>query len=289
MSHPRQIAVIESELQQPVPGALAPTGNPSYDPEIGRFRLWCADREYGEDAASVQAYLYELQASGIKPNTLEFKLSAIKAGFKQAFRDANKPAGLLDDPFKQLRKKIPRRQLEPPKTISREEYELMLAGARPERAVFIRALWETGARVSEICGLRRDQCEVHKETVTLELFGKGSKLRSVPMRLGLYREILTFHGDASDYVFPARSRAGKPVGPGHLNRSTALRWIVAAGKAAGVKAYPHIFRHSYATRLIQAGVMLPLVQRLLGHVKLDTTMIYTHLEMPVDEILEAAK
>ncbi|MEF3694798.1 MAG: site-specific tyrosine recombinase/integron integrase [Candidatus Cloacimonadota bacterium] len=147
--------------------------------------------------------------------------------------------------------------------------------------VMLELLYACGLRISELLGLRTHDLNL-SEMVILVL-GKGSKQRFVPFPdavaelLERYLRqtrpaIIKFAN--TDILFP-NSRGGQ------MSRMGFWKILRAACLKAGIKQQitPHTFRHSFATHLLEAGVNLRIVQALLGHASLDTTQIYTHLDM----------
>ncbi len=139
-------------------------------------------------------------------------------------------------------------------------------------------LYGTGVRVSECCGLDRDDVDLARRSVTV--LGKGSKVRRVPLS-----------GPAADAVAawlregrPELAREGTPVRALLLNRlgrrlgaRDAHRIVERHPLPDGRTLHPHALRHAYATHLLEGGADLRTVQELLGHADLATTQIYTHL------------
>jgi site-specific recombinase XerD len=112
----------------------------------------------------------------------------------------------------------------------------------------------------------------------LRVIGKGNKERLVPLPQPILDDLgrvwLTHHNRR--WLFPNR-RGDAPLDERVLRDSFA-----AAAAAAGIQpgATPHWLRHSYATRLLESGVDTRVVQVLLGHARIATTVIYTHLTTP---------
>jgi len=140
-------------------------------------------------------------------------------------------------------------------------------------------LYGTGARISEVVGLARDDVDFTARTVTIR--GKGGKTRLVP--LGGYaaaaveaylvraRPGLAEAGTGTPAVF-LNARGGR------LSRQSAWTILRRAADAAGLDAShmsPHVLRHSYATHLLDGGADVRVVQELLGHASVTTTQIYT--------------
>lgn len=146
-------------------------------------------------------------------------------------------------------------------------------------------LYSTGGRVSEIIGINiNDLAKVESDNEmiqTIKLRGKGAKERIVP--IGSYA--LTALDNYLVRVRPAlMSKSGKNEGAlflnsrgGRLSRQSAWNIVLQAARASGLegKVSPHVFRHSYATHLLDGGADIRVVQELLGHSSVTTTQIYT--------------
>lgn len=152
-----------------------------------------------------------------------------------------------------------------------------LAVLRRDLAV-LEVLYGTGIRVSECCGLRRQDLDLDRRHVTV--LGKGAKVRRVPLGepavdalaawLEAGRPVLATAATPPTPVF--LGRRGGPLGP-----RDARRILAAHPLADGRTLHPHALRHAYATHLLEGGADLRAVQELLGHADLATTQTYTHL------------
>jgi len=146
-------------------------------------------------------------------------------------------------------------------------------------------LYSTGGRVSEIIGINiNDLAKVESDNEviqTIKLRGKGAKERIVP--IGSYA--LSALDDYLVRVRPALvAKSGKNESAlflnsrgGRLSRQSAWNIVLQAAQACGLegKVSPHVFRHSYATHLLDGGADIRVVQELLGHSSVTTTQIYT--------------
>ena len=146
-------------------------------------------------------------------------------------------------------------------------------------------LYSTGGRVSEIIGISMNdlaKVESDNEVIqTIKLRGKGAKERIVP--IGSYalsaldnylvrvRPALVAKSGKNESALFLNSRGGR------LSRQSAWNIVLEAAKACGLegKVSPHVFRHSYATHLLDGGADIRVVQELLGHSSVTTTQIYT--------------
>lgn len=146
--------------------------------------------------------------------------------------------------------------------------------------VIIEVLYGCGLRVSELVNLKLSN--IYAEDEMLQIFGKGSKERWVPINAHALRLL-------EDYIHMERSQL--KIQPGeekyvflnlrghHLSRVAVFQFIKEAAEKAGIRksVSPHSLRHTFATELVQNGADLRAVQEMLGHESLSTTEIYTHL------------
>lgn len=133
------------------------------------------------------------------------------------------------------------------------------------------------------CGLRLGEAsrltpaQIDKDRMVIRVIGKGDKERLVPIPASLLsslRQAWTTHRNPS-WIF-ANGPVGEPV-----CRKTLYHAFHRARQEAGLpKVTPHVFRHSYATRLLEEGVGVEIVQILLGHASPRTTQTYLHLTEP---------
>ena len=156
-------------------------------------------------------------------------------------------------------------------------------------------LYSSGARVSELIGINiNDLSSIDAsdgKVTTLKLRGKGSKERIVPLGSFATRAV-------ENYLVRVRpelaSKSSKVTSAlflnsrgGRISRQSAWQMVLDAAEAAGVSEHvsPHVFRHSYATHLLDGGADIRVVQELLGHASVTTTQIYTLIT--IDKVRES--
>jgi site-specific recombinase XerD len=147
----------------------------------------------------------------------------------------------------------------------------------------IQMLRYTGVRVQELCDLKLEDIEMGERKGTLTVrSGKGQKYRQIPLNSEMRKAL-------NDYleVRPRRGDEELFLGQrGLLSTEAVRRVILKYATRAGVDGVtPHVFRHSFGRGLVDAGVDLVTVAALLGHSKIETTMVYTQ---PRPEDLEKA-
>ena len=179
-----------------------------------------------------------------------------------------------------------------PKALTIDEVTSLIESAKSLSEVtslrdvaLLELLYSTGGRVSEIIGININdlsKVETDNEVIqTIKLRGKGSKERIVP--IGSYAL-----GALDNYLIRVRpslaAKSGKNESAlflnsrgGRLSRQSAWNIVLHSAQVCGLegKVSPHVFRHSYATHLLDGGADIRVVQELLGHSSVTTTQIYT--------------
>ena len=179
-----------------------------------------------------------------------------------------------------------------PKALTIDEIALLIESGKSLSEVtsfrdvaLLELLYSTGGRVSEIIGINiSDLAKVESDNEliqTIKLRGKGAKERIVP--IGSYaltaldnylvrvRPTLAMKSGKNESALFLISRGGR------LSRQSAWNIVLQSARACGLegKVSPHVFRHSYATHLLDGGADIRVVQELLGHSSVTTTQIYT--------------
>lgn len=138
-------------------------------------------------------------------------------------------------------------------------------------------LFATGARVAEICTLRSDNVDLLGNSV--KFYGKGSKERIIPIEnfavLSILRKYHSlFEKEIPDSGFFFVNKLGR-----RMTEQSVRNMINFYCKQCGVDMHitPHMFRHSFATLLLEEDVDIRYIQRMLGHSSITTTQIYTHV------------
>ncbi len=162
-----------------------------------------------------------------------------------------------------------------PVVLSKEEV-LRLFAAMPNlnHRIVLMTAYSAGLRVSEVTRLRAEDIDAGRMLIRVRQ-GKGQKDRYV-MLSGTLLEVLggcAKLAEPSDWLFPG-ARAGR-----YISRRTLNRVCKAAAEAAGIpkRVSMHTLRHCFATHLLESGTDIRTIQQLLGHTKLQTTAIYTHV------------
>ena len=241
--------------------------------------------------ASIKEYAQSI--SNLAPSSLERNFSAIRSFHNYLNREFQ-----IDDPTDDLPETGKRQRL--PKALSVEEITKLVEAAKdPTSPITLRdyllleLLYSTGARVSEVVGINLQdisESTVGSESIwVLKLRGKGGKERIVP--LGSFAKAAI-----DDYLVRCRPSLAKRTNEAalflnirgsRLSRVSAWEIVKRAATKSGLtsRVTPHIFRHSYATHLLDGGADIRVVQELLGHASVTTTQIYTLIT--IDKVRES--
>jgi integrase/recombinase XerD len=161
-----------------------------------------------------------------------------------------------------------------PTVLGRQEVDRLLqCTPNLKHRTFLMVLYSAGLRFSEAAHLQIHDIDSNRMLIRVAC-GKGKKERLVPLSPRLLKELRIYwlKYKPTGYLFPGKT-ADKTYADTSIQKA-----IKVSAKAAGIKRriYPHVLRHSYATGLLEAGVDLLTISKLLGHASFVTTMIYLH-------------
>jgi integrase/recombinase XerD len=229
----------------------------------------------GVSFETVRDYYQALNGRPYANSTKRLMRQAVKSRLRAAFREA---LSKLDRQVKAP--KVQGAPIGADKVLRRDELDRLLAVATEHDAAFLRFLFRTGARVSELTGLRLDQCERQGDVVRLRVVGKGNKERFLRIKATLFDQVReTFKG--STYLF--ETRTGKPFSRVYV--STRIHKLAEA--VLGRKLGAHALRHSFATWTIRRTNKIQAVSTYLGHSSTAITMnFYVHERLDDDELFD---
>ena len=233
----------------------------------------------------VQRYARILEAGGLAASSRYRALSALRSFFKfivMAGVVSRNPTRALKMPkfCNELAMRVLR--VEDVRRIVRAARDLIprIPGADAEPSfrdyVLVRTLYQTGARISEVLGLRWANFSEQDAGAWVTLSGKGGKSRTVQIGAEIWALIkrLRFDSLPSGYVFRASFCESKPISREHFSRT--VHYIT---MLAGIEApvSPHWFRHAHASHALDAGCPIHVVKETLGHASLSSTERYLHV------------
>ena len=217
------------------------------------------------------------------------KRSAVKKRVRQLYKDhpleeRMKINAFLDDLDSDPATKAPKINspaIERDMYLLHDEVKQLITIARSERQrLFIRFLYSTGARVSELCGVKLTDCVVTGNVVKIRILGKGQKERFLRISVSLYQDITALFAGGK-YLF--ETGGGKSYSPEYISNQ-----IKRQGLRMDKRISAHIMRHSFAMEMVKKfPSKLDAVSRYLGHSSPSTTLkMYLHNQLEDSELLE---
>lgn len=245
------------------------------------------------DISSITPEMLETYVANLhkkyKPKTVKRKIASIKAFFHfMEYRDI-----IAFNPFNKVHIKF-REPIILPKTIPLNIVEAFISTIYKQRlngkttfqkrnalrdAAVIELLFATGIRISELCSLKTNDVNFFDRTILI--YGKGSKERKVQIGNDSVVEILEeykkdFQSETKKSGLFFVNQDGTPISDQAIRRM-----IKKYASLASIELHitPHMFRHTFATSLLEADVDIRYIQEILGHSSINITEIYTHVAM----------
>jgi integrase/recombinase XerD len=250
-----------------------------------KVRITLAAQVTRASLESYQRYLFHYRKKDGQPLAVasqHSRLAPLKVWFKWLARRAYIP----QDPASEL--ELPRIAYKLPNVLNKDEAELVMHQPRTEEPLGIRdraileILYSTGMRRMELLKLKLYDVDQKHGLVAIRE-GKGKRDRVVPIGeralFWLDKYLINVRPGIvvrSDDSIIFLTSTGKPFMPNHLSL-LARRYVRSAG--IGKSGACHIFRHTMATLMLEGGADIRYIQAMLGHVRLDTTQIYTHVSI----------
>ena len=260
----------------------------SYARDLQKFEAFLQAKNRDFETLSPQDltdFEVSLKSLGLALSSINRTLSAVKGFYKYASLEFDIANPTLEIASAKIARKLP-------KALSVEEVTKLIEAAKREGDAtslrdfaILELLYSSGGRVSEVVGVNTSDISISKiadgDVTVLKLRGKGSKERLVP--LGKFavaaiedyftrtRPALAAKNSKSEPALFLNARGKR------LSRQSAWQIVLDAAVATGLegRVSPHVFRHSYATHLLDGGADIRVVQELLGHSSVTTTQIYT--------------
>ena len=229
------------------------------------------------DSQHVRTFAAHSHAAGLAPRSIQRRLSAVRSFCNYLVRERALPG----NPAYEIRAPKASRRL--PHTLDADQMAQLL-NVTPGDALLARdhalleLLYSSGLRLGELVGL--DLLDLDLRDRTVRVLGKGRKSRIIPVGKKAVQALERWLRERAALVKPAETavfiaRNGRRLGA----RAVQLRVAAwARRRGLGVPVHPHLFRHSFASHLLESSGELRGVQELLGHADISTTQIYTHLD-----------
>ncbi|MDD3014458.1 MAG: tyrosine recombinase XerC [Candidatus Gastranaerophilales bacterium] len=253
----------------------------AYNTDLFNFLSWVGVRDPQDlNHKDIRVYLSDIQFKNYSKTTVSRKIAAIRTFYRYLYREKLIKANPADNI------KSPRKIKNLPKFLTDNEVEQIFDTINTNSSfgyrdrVILELLYATGMRISELCNL--DLADLNLEGQEITVFGKGSKERIVLIN----NRAKNFLVEYIDKVRPGLllenmdnnalfiNNTGFRLQQRSIRRSLA---DIVKSLQLPKKVSPHVFRHSFATRLLERGADLRVVQELLGHASISNTQIYTHV------------
>ena len=268
----------------------------AYRRDLDKFRAFLSGVDLSDVTPQVMA---SFESSLRKIELSSAAINRMNSTLRSFFKYLQQEYGLVDPTVEISFSKTGRRL---PKALSIQQITSIIDSAYREGdpitlrdKAMLELLYSSGARVSELIGVNINDLNTVQtadgEILTLKLRGKGSKERIVPLgsfaskAIDIYsvrvRPDLLAKNPKNNSALFLNSRGGR------ISRQSVWQMVLNAAEAAGVleSVSPHVFRHSYATHLLDGGADIRVVQELLGHASVTTTQIYTLIT--IDKVRES--
>ena len=270
----------------------------AYESDVISFIIWlngisCINVDFNK----LREYLHFIQRFDYKKTTIARKVASIRTFYKFLFRERY----MDSDPAISL--SAPKRPKSLPKFLTPDEVEKILNNVKIDtpagfrNRVILELLWATGMRISELSNLNFGDLNIEENEI--RVFGKGAKERIVLISDRAKKYLIQYIDYARKLLAPGYNIGdvtdSSPLfinNTGYRLQNKTIRKVIneTVDKIElPKKVTPHVFRHSFATRLIENGADLRVVQELLGHAGISNTQIYTHISMKhMKDVYEAA-
>ena len=270
----------------------------AYASDIVSYILWldnvsCTNVDFNK----LREYLHFIQRFDYKKTTIARKVASIRTFYKFLFRER------YIDSNPALSLSAPKRPKSLPKFLTPEEVEQILNNVKIEppagfrNRVILELLWATGMRISELSNLNFGDLNLDENEI--RVFGKGAKERIVLVSDRAKGYLVQYINSARKLIAPEYNtneiNDDTPLfinNTGYRLQNKTVRKVIneiVEKIELPKKVTPHVFRHSFATKLIENGADLRVVQELLGHAGISNTQIYTHISMKhMKDVYEAA-
>jgi integrase/recombinase XerC len=260
---------------------LSPHTESAYARDLASLLEYCKSQGIvawgGLDPQHMRGYAAQCHRRGLSPRSVQRRLSAARSLFRYLMREGE----LKRNPAADVQAPKARKRL--PVTLDADTMARLLEFRGDDRLglrdkAMMELLYSSGLRLAELLGLDLTDLDLRDRTV--RVLGKGRKTRIVPVgrhaaealsRWLKERTGIAAIGEVAVFV----GVNGRRLGPRIVQRRIA-QWARLQGLPEHV--HPHMFRHSFASHLLESSGDLRAVQELLGHANISTTQVYTHLD-----------
>lgn len=259
----------------------------AYQIDLKQFsEQFCSIEIAGISSDILETYIAKLHEK-YAPKTVKRKIASLKAFFHYLeYKDK-----IIQNPFYKIHVRF-REPIKLPKTIPLDTVELLLSTIYDQRnlaktnyqkrnalrdVAVAELLFATGMRISELCTLKNHAVNLHDGSILI--YGKGSKERRIQIGNEAVINILQEYKDSFQKEMQTCKHFFANQNGNPLSDQSVRRMIKKYTSLAAIELHitPHMFRHTFATSLLEADVDIRYIQEMLGHSSINITEIYTHV------------
>ena len=260
---------------------LSPQTCKNYRRDLKSLIAWCENSDLKDWSALDSEHFRTFSAScyrkGLSPRSIQRRLSACRTFYRYLIREKQVDVHPVTDvSAPKVRKRLPGNL-----DADRMARLLDIPGDGPlvdrDRAI-LELLYSSGLRLSELTDLDLGDVDMHDATVRVT--GKGNKDRIIPVGRKALEALRQWHTSRANLAGAEEAALFVSTRGGRISPRSVQARVKHWAKVQGIDAnvYPHLFRHSFATHLLESSHDLRGVQELLGHANISTTQVYTHLD-----------
>lgn len=235
----------------------------SYLYNISKYLSFLKKSSLNPDDVSAKEYLLYLHDKKLVANSIRIKAASILFLLRDVL---SQKVNYLDVPKPKKPKLLP-------KVISKEEILRMINSIENKKhKLVISLLYSSGMRLSELVNLKREDIQSTRNIIIIRA-GKGQKDRATILSKKVKNQLVEYlieNDFKTKYLFEGRNSS-------KYTKKSVEAIVKKASSIINIHVTPHMLRHSFATHLLENGVDIRYIQKLLGHSNLETTSIYTHV------------
>ena len=270
-----EISIVQAFEQWLIEDGKADSTVQSYINDVKKFNSYLVERDADPEVLLSRfyftSYLKQLQADGMKVNTINKKITSLKV-----YNDWLMQHGYVSEVYVQMKRDKIRiadgseGEVSVLTDFQVDQFLFYLEKESQRNKCIGYLLLYTGVRVSELVHIQIS--DIDRLTAQLTVRGKGGKYRQIPLRKDVLEVIDEYLRGERGTKFPESPFLLVSQREERLHRDTVRRWLDQVGKELNVHIHPHMMRHTFCTRLLKNGVDITTVSKLAGHANLNTTI-----------------
>ena len=270
-----EIGIVQAFEQWLIEDGKAHSTAQSYINDVQKFNRYLVKRDADPEVLFSRfyftSYLKQLEADGMKVNTINKKITSLKV-----YNDWLVKQGYVTESFVQIKRDKIRiadgseDEVSVLNDFQVDQFLFHLEKESQRNKCIGYLLLYTGVRVSELVQIQIS--DIDRLTAQLTVRGKGGKYRQIPLRKDVLEVIHAYLQGERGMGFPESPYLLVSQRAEKMHRDAVRRWLEQVGETLNVHIHPHMLRHTFCTRLLKNGVDIATVSKLAGHANLNTTI-----------------